>query len=159
MNIKPEGRLEMIGRTRSPTRLVVAVAAILSLTGAVSSVSAAPAQGRALKMTKDCSGSTGRAGFFCTIRSSNVKPIKAGARIFYFQANRPTQLNSDVVLYAGRGNTAAGHCVLHFATGRGLCTFSDGTGTLAGFKARARVSADSKIPNLFHWEGTYSFSR
>jgi hypothetical protein len=149
----------MIGLTRPSMRLLVAVAATLSITAVVSSVSAASPASKTLRITKDCSGATGRAGFFCTIRSSNVKAIKVGARIFYFQENRPTQLNSDAVLYAGRGNTAAGHCLLRFATGRGLCTFSDGTGTLAGFQARVRVSADSKIPNLFHWEGTYSFSR
>jgi hypothetical protein len=154
----------MTGLTRSSMRLLVAAAAILSLTALVSSVSAASPRGQALHMakalhvTKDCSGSNGRAGSFCTIRSSNLKAIKVGARIFYFQANGRTSLNSDVVLYVGRGNTATGHCVLHFATGRGLCTFSDGTGTLAGFQARVQVSADSKIPSLFHWDGTYSFS-
>lgn len=136
---------------------LVAAAAITCLTAVVSSVPAASSQSRALRATKDCSGATGRAGFFCTIRSSNVKAIKVGARIFYFQDNRPASLDSDVVLYAGRGNTAAGHCFLRFSTGRGLCTFSDGTGTLAGFNARIRVSADNRIPNLYHWKGTYSF--
>lgn len=148
----------MIGLTRSPMRRL-ALGATLLLTAGVSASSAASSQTRPLKAEKDCSGATGRAGFFCTIRASNVKAIKVGARIFYFQTNRPAGVNSDVVLYAGRGNTATGHCVLRFATGRGLCTFSDGTGTLAGFKARINVSADSTTPNLFHWEGTYSFSR
>ena len=30
--------------------------------------------------------------------------------------------------------------------------------TLAGFRARVRVTADSSIANLWHWDGTYSFS-
>jgi hypothetical protein len=149
----------MMGLTRSPMRLFVALAATLLLTAGVSASSAATSQTRPLKAKKDCSGATGRVGFFCTIRASNVKAIKVGARIFYFQANTRTQVNSDVVLYAGRGNTATGHCLLRYATGRGLCTFSDGTGTLAGFKARINVSPDSTTPNLFHWEGTYSFRR
>jgi len=34
-----------------------------------------------------------------------------------------------------------------------------GTGTLAGFHARVRVTADSSIPNLWHWDGTYSFDQ
>jgi len=33
-----------------------------------------------------------------------------------------------------------------------------GTGTLTGFHARVRVSADKSIANLWHWDGTYSFS-
>jgi hypothetical protein len=154
----------MTGLKRTRTRFLVAAAAILSLTALVSSVSAAPPPSRALHVTKafhatkDCSGSTGLVGSFCTIRSSNLKAIKVGARIFYFQANGKSSLNSDVVLYVGRGNTAAGHCLLRFAKGLGLCTFSDGTGTLAGFHARVRVSADSKIPNLWNWDGTYGLT-
>jgi len=31
------------------------------------------------------------------------------------------------------------------------------SGTLAGFRARVRVTADSSIANLWHWDGTYSF--
>ena len=57
------------------------------------------------------------------------------------------------------GTLATGHCLLHFATGAGLCTISDGTGALAGFQARVRVTADSSIANLWHWDGTYSFSQ
>ena len=62
-------------------------------------------------------------------------------------------------IYAGRGTVATGHCLLRFATGVGLCTISDGTGTLAGFHVRVRVTADSSIPNLWHWDGTYSFDK
>ena len=62
-----------------------------------------------------------------------------------------------MVIYAGPGTVATGHCLLRFATGVGLCTISDGTGTLAGFQARVRVTADSSIPELWHWDGTYSF--
>ena len=40
---------------------------------------------RAFHGTKDCSGFTGLAGGFCTFRSSNVKAIKVGSKIFYFQ--------------------------------------------------------------------------
>jgi hypothetical protein len=74
------------------------------------------------------------------------------------QASGKTALNSDTAIYAGPGNIAAGHCLLRFATGVGLCTISDGTGTLAGFHARVRVTHDSSISDLWHWDGTYSFS-
>jgi hypothetical protein len=156
----------MTALTRFPTRLLVVAAATFSLIALVSWVSKASPQGRALQhatkafhATKDCSGDPGHAGFFCTFKSSNVKAIKPGSKIFYFQAAGKSALNADTVLYAGRGNVAAGHCLLQFKTGRGLCTLSDGTGTLTGFHARVRVSADKTIANLWHWDGTYSFNR
>jgi hypothetical protein len=114
---------------------------------------------RAFHGTKDCAGSTGLAGGFCTFRSSNVKAIKVGSKIFYFQAASKTALDSDMAIYVRRGTVASGHCLLRFATGVGLCTISDGTGALAGFHARVRVTADSSIPNLWHWDGTYGFNQ
>ena len=120
---------------------------------------AKPRRTKAFHATKDCSGDPGKAGFFCTFKSSNVKAIKPGSKIFYFQPAGKASLNADTVVYAGRSNIAAGHCLLRFATGRGLCTLSDGTGTLTGFHARVRVSADKTTANLWHWDGTYSFNR
>ena len=153
------------GRPGRPASVLVAAAAAFSLAGLALSASAASSQNRAsgaakaLHVTKDCSGYKGVAGNFCTIRSSNVKALKVGSKIFYLQACCKAALNSDTALYAGPGNMAAGHCLLHYATGRGLCTFSDGTGTLAGFHARVRVKADSSIPDLWHWDGTYGFKK
>ena len=154
----------MAGVKRSSTRLLVLTAGALSLAALVLFVSAAsshirsPRGAKPLHLTKDCSGSTGVAGNFCTVRSSNVKALKVGSKIFYLQAAGKNELNSDTAIYAGPDNIAAGHCLLHFATGIGLCTFSDGTGTLAGFHARVRVTHDSSISDLWHWDGTYSFS-
>lgn len=154
----------MVGRTGSPAGILVVLAALLSLAALVFSVSATASQDRAsqatkpLHVTKDCSGAKGVAGNFCTIRSSNVKALKVGSKIFYLQPGANTVMSSDTVIYAGPGNIAVGHCLLRFATGVGLCTFWDGTGTLAGFHARARVTADSSIAQLWHWDGTYSFS-
>ncbi len=153
----------MAGRKRSPTRFLVLTVGALSLAALVLSVSAASSQTRAPRatkafhLTKDCSGSKHVVGSFCTIRSSNVKALKVGSKIFYMQAAGKAALNSDTAIYAGRGNIAAGHCRLPYATGVGLCTISDGTGTLAGFHSRARVTADTSIPDLWHWDGTYSF--
>jgi hypothetical protein len=154
----------MAGRRRSPTRFLVPTAGALSLAALILFVSAAASQTRApratkaLHVTKDCSGYVGIAGNFCTIRSSNVKALKVGSKIFYMQAGGKAALNSDTAIYAGPGNIAAGHCLLHYATGVGLCTISDGTGTLAGFHARVRVTHDPSISDLWHWDGTYSFS-
>ena len=155
----------MIGRPRWPASVLIVVAAVFSFAAVVLSASAASSQNRsfrtakALHVTKDCSGFTGLVGAFCTIRSSNVKALRVGSRIFYLQVASQTELNSDMAIYAGPGDIAAGHCLLHFATGVGLCTISDGTGTLAGLRARIRVTADSSIPSLWHWDGTYSFKK
>ena len=109
-----------------------------------------------LHVTKECSVYKGLAGDFCTIVSSNVEEIEVGSRVIYAQAAGAGSLDTDVVLEAAAGNTAAGHVVLDLAAGSGVVTFSGGTGKLAGFQGRADVSADAA--GLWHWEGTYSFS-
>jgi hypothetical protein len=151
-------------RTRQPASVLVVAAGCCSLAALVFFVSAASSQNRALRgtkafhATKDCSGFTGLVGAYCTIRSSNVKELKAGSKIFYVQAAGNTALDSDTIIYVKRGTVATGHCFLSSA-GPGLCTMSDGTGTLAGFRFRVRVTADASVPGLFHWDGTYSFNR
>ena len=94
---------------------------------------------------------------FCTITSSNVKAIEAGARVVYARANGPTALDTDVVLDApGPGNNkAVGHCYVAFATLKGLCTFQGGTGKFENFRASANVSYLSGSD--WAWDGTYSF--
>ena len=155
----------MVGRAGVPTGLLVVAAGFCTLAALVFFVSSAasqngaPRETKAFHATKDCSGFTGLVGAFCTFRSSNVKAVKVGSRIFYFQVAGKTALDSDIVVYVGPGTVATGHCLLRFATGEGLCTISDGTGALAGFRARVRVTADSSIPKLWHWDGTYSFSQ
>ena len=138
----------------------VALLAALGFSGsAASSQNQAARQTKEFHATKDCSGFTGLVGAYCTIRSSNVKALKVGSKIFYVQRAGRTALDSDTVIYVKRGSVATGHCLLRFATGTGLCTISDGTGTLAGFRLRVRVRASSSIPKLWHWDGTYSFNQ
>ena len=154
----------MVGRPGRPASVLVVAAAVFSLAALAFSASAAssqrsPGTTKAFHATKDCSGFTGLVGAYCTIRSSNVKALKVGSKIFYTQVAGKTALDSDTVIYVGRGSVATGHCFLRHATGVGLCTMSDGTGTLAGFRLRVRVTADASIPGLYHWDGTYSFSR
>lgn len=110
-------------------------------------------------MTKDCSAYTGAAGAYCTITSSNLAAIKVGSKVFYDQAaGIPAGfLDSDVLLDAGTGNRAVGHCTLDLGTGLGLCTYSGGTGQFAGFRARLDVSTVSGVANNYRWDGTYSF--
>ena len=155
----------MAGRLGLPKRFLglatgVALLVVLGFSvSAASSQNQAPGGTKAFHATKDCSGFTGLVGAYCTIRSSNVKALKVGSKIFYVQEAGKTAMDSDTVFYVKRGSVATGHCLLRFATGVGLCTISDGTGTLAGFRFRVRVTASSSIPKLWHLDGTYSFNR
>ena len=168
MSVTPVPRAteaSMAGRTGLPKSVLGLVTGVVLLAALGFSVSAASSQNqaprgtKAFHATKDCSGFTGLVGAYCTIRSSNVEALKVGSKIFYVQVAGKTALDSDTVIYVKRGSVATGHCFLRHATGVGLCTMSDGTGTLAGFRLRVRVTADASIPGLFHWDGTYSFSR
>jgi len=111
-----------------------------------------------LRVTKECSGFTDQPGSHCTVVSANIPEIPAGAKIYYGQpAGIPgVGMDSNVVLDAGKGNKAVGRCTLDEATGVGICTFSDGTGRLAGFKARVDVSPPTDGVN-WKWHGTYEF--
>ena len=124
-----------------------------------SSVSASSSRSGALHVTKECSEDTGLPGAFCTITSSNVAAIEVGSRVIYLQAAGATSQDTDVVLDTpGPGNNKAfGHCVVDFATGTGLCTFSGGTGKFTWFSAIAHLSPPTDGVN-WHWDGTYSFS-
>ena len=133
---------------------------VLTLTlGAGSASVSASDRNRPLHVTKECSEYTGAAGSFCTITSSNLAEIPVGTTVFYDQAAGIPRglLDSNVVLDAGRGNRAVGRCTLDFATATGLCTFSDGTGQLAGFNARVDVSALGG-PD-WAWNGAYRLGR
>jgi hypothetical protein len=109
-----------------------------------------------LQVTKECSEYKGLAGDFCTITSSNIEEIEAGAKVIYAEAAGQGTLDTDVILDAGSGNIAEGHVVLDLEANKGTATFSGGTGKFVGFEAHADVTADSD--GLWHWEGTYSFS-
>jgi hypothetical protein len=138
---------------------VLSLAALVFSGSAASSQSQAPGGTKAFHATKDCSGFSGLVGGYCTVRSSNVKALRVGSRIFYVQEAGKTAMDSDIVIYVKQGSVATGHCLLRFASGVGLCTISDGTGTLDGFRFRVRVTASSSIPKLWHLDGTYSFNR
>jgi hypothetical protein len=135
--------------------LVLAATAILSLIAFAPSVAASPRSGD-LHITKECSEYTGQAGSFCTFVSSNIRAIPSGARIYYATAAGATTLDTNVVIVAGPGNVATGHCTLDFLALPGLCAFSGGTGQFTHFQAWAAVSVDGT--GLWHWEGAFNFS-
>src|SRR5260221_9735424 len=134
---------------------LLAATAILSLIAFAPSVAASPRSGD-LQITKECSEYTGQAGSFCTFVSSNIRAIPAGARIYYASAAGATSLDTDVVIDAGPGNVANGHCNLDFLALPGRCALSGGSGQFTHFQAWASVSVDGT--GLWHWDGTFSFS-
>lgn len=126
--------------------------------GAFAVASSASDRSGTLKVYKECSEYTGRAGSFCTIKSSNLKEIKPGSKVLYLQ---PAALASDVILDPpGRGDDKAfGRCSLNKA-GNGKCVFTRGTGAFAGFNADLRVKhlGDPSASPFWYWQGPYSFS-
>lgn len=144
--------------TRVPLAILGLLAGVVALASGTNSVSASPRSG-SLQVEKECSEYQGQPGQFCTITSSSLSEIAPGAKVVYTQpANIPVNmLDSNVLLDAGDGNRAIGRCTLDFATGRGLCTFSDGTGRFAGFQARIEVTPPGFDGDDWHWRGTYGF--
>lgn len=117
-----------------------------------------PPRHGALNATKECSEYFGQAGEFCTITSSNLEAIPAGSRVFYLEAAGATGLDSDLVLYAGPGNTALGHVTLSLTTFTGEVDLAGGSGSFQDFRAHVLVTLDTKT-GLWHWDGTYTFGR
>jgi hypothetical protein len=154
----------MTMQSRTMTAIVSLLAAG-ALTPA-SGLAGGPASRRAgdVHIIKECSHYTGAAGSFCTITESNVAEIPAGSRVNYDQGIYPPAsgsypgglLDSNVVLDAGNGNAAIGRCTLDGATNLGVCTFTDGTGNLAGFHARVNIAPTTGV--YYSWIGTYHFA-
>jgi hypothetical protein len=144
-----------------PLAILGLLVGVAVLEPGTASVSASLSKGGFLRVEKECSEYQGLAGQFCTITSSNISEITPGSKVFYTQpAGIPAGiLDSNVVLDTGDGSRAIGRCTLDFATGLGLCTFSDGTGRFAGFHARIEVSPPRYDGDDWHWRGTYGFDR
>ena len=105
---------------------------------------------------------TGAPGSYCTITVSDFVAIPANvATVSYDEPpalpiGALAFLDSKIVIYVGPGNWAADRCTVDYSTGSGLCTVSDGIGTLAGFSARVDVRIDYAT-GVTYWDGTYSF--
>ena len=126
------------------TRLLVASAAIISFAALalVPAVSASSQRTGMLHLAKECSKYTGAAGDYCTIVSSNVDAIKPGSRVYYLEALGGDLFDGDVMLYAGHGNAAFGHCKVDYSTAIGRCTLMGGVGQFQDFRANVVVSPD-----------------
>jgi hypothetical protein len=158
------GRTRMNLKTLTPIfvlPLVPVAALTVALSTGTASVSASSDRGRPLHVTKVCPGFEEAhvgAWEFCEITSSNLRRIKDSKVYYVDPPNVDLGLqDSAVVLDAGNGNRAVGRYTVDYGTGLGLCTFSDGTGNLAGFNARVQVSPLDASGLNWRWEGTYSF--
>ena len=100
-----------------------------------------------IHLVKDCSNFTGQIPSYCSISSSDYGPIPVGAKVNYLGPllTNPHFLSSNVTIDDARGNAATGFCTFDArpTEDRGLCTFWQGTGALAGFTAIFKVSIDA----------------
>ena len=135
--------------------LVLVAGSVLASAVLALPASAAPAF-QPLKIVKECSKYSGDIGSFCTVTESSLAAIPAGSTVFYYGpvTNSPLYNSTSVVLEAGVGNTAIGYCILDDQS-VGLCAFSAGTGTLAGFQALVKVSVADAKQMTYHWDGGY----
>lgn len=138
-------------------KVIIGLLLAVVVAGAFAVASSASGRSGTLKVYKECSEYTGRAGSFCTIKVSNLKDIKPGSKVLYLQ---PAALASDVILDPpGPGvDKAFGRCSLNKA-GNGKCVFTRGTGAFAGFRADLRVThlGDPSASPFWYWQGPYSF--
>ena len=152
--------------SRFPTRLLVVIGVILSVTALAPSVlasssSASYPRSGALHVTKECSEYTGAADSWCTITASNLSAITVGSRIVYFQPFiDPAATDSDLAIVVGPGNLALGHVRFGLADGvatlPAVLTLAGGTGKFTDFHARVTVTCPP--PGVVcTWVGTYRF--
>ena len=148
--------------------LVLAVTLVAAAGISVAIATASPSTSRSgdLHVTKACGDIPPGNILFCTITGSNLKLIKSGSRVIYFQDPGATSLDSDIVVVVGPGSYALGHVVLDLATGNGVLTLSGGAGPFASFHAKVRVTppggANPAAPGGVNgadwaWDGWYSF--
>ena len=118
---------------------------------------AAPTAFAPLTVKKECSKFTGGVPSFCTIIASSFQPLKRAKVLYYgpMLGSNETFVSSSVVLDDGPRGTAIGHCIVYFAAGpAGICTFTAGNGSLAGFRAVVKVTVDDDM--IWHWVGVES---
>lgn len=152
-------------RTARTMSLAGFAAIALSIFAAPTPAAAQEGQKGQFHVQKVCPAATftGAPGSYCTITVSDLAEIPANVTRVYYDEPNPLPigtlafLDSKVVVYVGTGNWASGRCTVDYLTGLGLCTVSDGTGTLAGFSARIDVRIDYAT-GITYWDGTYSFS-
>jgi len=121
-----------------------------------------------LHIVKDCGTFSGIPGSsYCTVVTSSFAELPAGTRIYYDQITAgptagPGYLDSNIFVYVSDNQWAVGRCTVTNTNGPGVlgvCTLSDGIGSLAGFSARVNVTYQPGGDGaLYGWDGKYSFN-
>lgn len=158
-------------RTALSKRMALVITALTALTLVVTVLAtstASAAETKTFTGQKNCSTavtiSPPAPGGYCLITQSSLK-ILLDAKVYYTDATVAAGvLTSPVTLRAidERGSTATGQCTYYMAAvyppGHGLCTYSSGTGKLAGFHANLVVGPPIS-PGVFSLTGMYWFDR
>ena len=154
-------------------RLIGMIAVALPL-GALAAVALvvplAAQQGRngQLRIVKDCAQESGIPGKdFCVIVTSNLPELPAGTAIYYDLNAGPSgdpgyagpgYFDQNIFVFVNPSQWAVGRCTgpndINTVGTEGLCTLSDGVGSLAGFTARIKVTWRGGL--MFAWDGRYS---
>jgi hypothetical protein len=136
-------------------RAVVGPALAAAAVSPAAAVTPPPDGWSTLALAKECSSFAGQVGDHCTITASNLDAIPAGTLARYYgPVLEGTFVSSVVILDAGEGDTAIGYCsVGPSGEPMGSCSFTGGSGTLAGFRAIVAVSIDPD--GEWHWDGLY----
>jgi hypothetical protein len=148
--------------------VITTLTALMLVVTVLAASSASAAETKTFTGQKNCSTavtiSPPAPGGYCLITQSSLK-ILLGAKVYYTDAKVVAGvLTSPVTLKAidKRGSTATGQCTYYIAAffppGHGLCTYSSGTGKLAGFHARLVVGPPTS-PGVFSLRGMYWFDR
>ncbi len=145
---------------RSIRRLIVVAGTIVALTFLVPSVAASSPLGE-VHLTKTCP--TFETTATCTVQTAPSGPIPVGTVATYNGPLFAPAVSSAVILTTPNGSTATGHCTLIWRPelsgddGFGTCTFTSGTGSLAGFHANLKIT-DHPDTLITNWDGTYHFA-
>ena len=134
---------------RSFRSLMVVVAAIIAFSVLAPSVAAGSNHHKAFHLTKTCESDV-----LCTVVSANFKPFRPGTDITYVNSDPWNGLAYPTIKI--RHGSTTGVCDWNQPEGPVLakCTFSTGTGRLAGFHLKVDVTLSGDI---WHWDGTYWF--
>ncbi len=113
-----------------------------------------------LHILKECSGYGEPAPTFCQVTQSNVAEIPKGTKIWYWGPdlgiNDPVMFATNATIDAGQNNLATGFCMgdqRDMDHQKGMCAYTAGTGTLAGFHALITVTAAAT--GDVHWDGIW----
>ncbi len=138
-----------------PRRILLTVAGAILALGALAPTVQANSTPSPVHLIKDCGTFNGAPTSYCTITVSNLDLLPPGTKIRYLGPilDNAYFLSSNVIADAGKSGRATGYCIFDGKTSTGLCSFWEGSGTLARFNAILNVTVDSL--GLFHLDGTY----